>query len=130
MSQNVAFQWTFKNTQAALRLAEGETQQEVADAIGVNRRTIQRWLSDINFAAEVDRLTLMMGVASRAERLRIAKRVIKSKIRDDGSIDTSKDILDWIKFAQSETDGIKLDLTKLLAAVPGDAPPMAGEGSD
>jgi uncharacterized protein YpbB len=123
------FKWTEKTSRAATLLAEGYTKEQVAAELKVAERTVYRWQADIEFSAEVDRLTLMMGVASRAERVRIAKRVIKSKISDDGKIETSKDILDWIKFAQSETDGIKLDLTKLLAAVSGNAPPVAGEGS-
>lgn len=109
------FKWTPKSGAAAMGLAEGKTQQAVADEIEVSRRTIARWVSDIEFAAEVDRLSLMVGISSRAERLRIAMRVIKQKM-DDTGIETDKDILDWLKFAQGETDGIKLDLTAVRAA--------------
>jgi hypothetical protein len=42
-------------------------------------------------------------------------RVVKQKVRaETGEIITDKDILDWIKYVQSETDGVKLDLSKLL----------------
>ncbi len=66
------------------------------------------------FAAEVDRLSVMIGIASRAERLRFAMRVVRQKTK--GNIETDKDLLDWLKFAQSETDGVKLDLPKLAAS--------------
>ena len=63
----------------------------------------------------------MVGVASRAERLRLAMRVVKQKVRKEtGEIVTDRDILDWLKFAQSETDGVKLDLSKLAELAQGD----------
>lgn len=118
------FKWTAKSNAGAVALAEGKTQQAVADEVGVSRRTIERWMSDMDFRAEVDRLSLMTGISSRAERLRIAKRVIRQRIDDVTGVETEKDILDWLKFAQSETDGIKLDLSK-LAALGTDDPPVA-----
>lgn len=66
----------------------------------------------------------MTDVASRAERLRIAKRVVRQFTKDD-KIETVKDILDWLKFAQSETDGIKLDIAKQLAALGADEASLA-----
>lgn len=109
------FKWTKQKGDVALGLAEGKTQKEVAEEHDISDRTIQRWLQEPEFSAEVDRLSLMVGVASRAERLRIAKRVIRQKTKDE-TILTEKDLLDWLKFAQSETDGIKLELTSLLEA--------------
>ena len=107
------FKWSKKSNIAAVVLAEGFTQQEAADKADVTRRTVERWMSDISFRAEVDRLSQMIGVASRAERLRIAMRVVRQRVREGEDIDTDKDLLDWLKFAQSETDGIKLDLAAL-----------------
>lgn len=37
-------------------------------------------------------------------------RVVRQKTRADGVIETDRDVLDWLKFAQSETDGINLGL--------------------
>jgi predicted transcriptional regulator len=122
------FEWTEERTKAALMLAEGRTQAEVSEECKVTDRTVRNWLGDERFASEVDRLSLMIGVASRAERLRLANRVIRQKISGN-EISTDKDILDWIKFAQSETDGIKLDLTKLSAAVDQNETSMADRGS-
>ena len=106
------FRWSSKRQKAALALAEGQSQQAVADAIGVCRKTICNWLCVTAFAAEVDRLSCMIDVASRAERLRIVMRVVRQKVRADGTVETYKDVLDWLKFAQSETTGIRLGFSK------------------
>lgn len=112
------FEWTPEREQAALALAEGRNKTTVAKECKVSRQTIYAWLAVPEFAEEVDRLTLMTGIASRAERIRIAKRVVTQLASEDTKIIiTGKDLLDWLKFAQSETDGIKLDLAKLAAAL-------------
>jgi hypothetical protein len=43
---------------------------------------------------------------SNAERLRIAQKVIRQKVEKE-LIETEKDLLDWLKFAQGETDGVE-----------------------
>mgnify|MGYP003287292804 CR=1 FL=1 len=106
------FRWSSKRTKAALALAEGQSQQAVADTIRVCRKTICNWLCVTAFAAEVDRLSCMIDVSSRAERLRIAMRVVRQKVRADGTPETEKDLLDWLKYAQSETTGIKLGFSR------------------
>lgn len=116
------FKWTESATRAALALAEGKTRNEAAAEADITPRTLYRWLNIPEFSAEVDRLSLMIGVASRAERLRITKRVIRQMVKDDKTIKTDKDLLDWLKFAQGETDGVKLDLAKLAAIGANDAP--------
>jgi transposase-like protein len=118
------FQWTKKRTSAALLLAEGHTIEEVANSVGVNERSIYRWKGDIEFVQEVDRLTHMVGIANRAERLRMAMRIVRQlsgKLKP-----TQKDLLEWLKYAQSETDGIKLDLTPLFDATTS----VAGSGQE
>lgn len=115
------FQWNEKSEKAAISLANGDTQQQAADIAGVSDRTIRRWLEDAEFSEEVDRLTFLTGVAHKAERLRLAKRAINQL-----GIRTEKDLLDWLKYMQSETDGIKLDFTELLAAVTTDGDKVAG----
>lgn len=119
------FKWTPRKGEAAKLLALGYTQKATADEVGVSRITIIRWSKHNDFMAEVDRLSLMTGIASRAERLRIAQRAARQSVQDDiDEIKTGKDLLDWLKFAQSETDGIKLDLAALIA----DVAFVAGEG--
>lgn len=39
-------------------------------------------------------------------------RVVRQKVREDGTPETEKDLLDWLKYAQSETTGIKLGFSK------------------
>lgn len=106
------FHWSTKRHKAALALAEGQSQQAVAESIGVCRKTICNWLCVTDFAAEVDRLSCMIDISSRAERLRMAMRVVRQKAREDGTLETEKDLLDWLKYAQSETTGIKLGFSK------------------
>lgn len=110
------FKWTRTREKAALALAQGCTQNEAASESKVSERTISRWLNNNEFSAEVDRLTHMVSIATRSERLRIAMRVARQKITKSGIVVTDKDLLDWLKFAQGETDGVKLDLTALLEA--------------
>jgi hypothetical protein len=110
------FEWNKKKEKAALSLAQGDTQKEAADMARVSDRTIRRWLEHPDFSAEVDRLTHMVGMANRAERLRVAMRVVKGRVENSHYPISEKDLLDWLKYIQSETDGVQLDLTALLAA--------------
>ena len=120
------FKWTRNRDKAVLSLAEGDRIEDAADKAGVSDRTVYRWLNHPDFCIERDRLTHMMGVATRAERLRIAMRVIKGRTDSTQYPQSRADLLDWLKFVQSETDGIKLDITAVLAA----AASLAGSGSD
>ena len=109
------FKWNDKRSQAAVMLADGYTIDEVAEAIGVNSRSVDRWKADIEFSQEVDRLGLMVGIANKAERLKIARRMIRNLAKKQ--VPTHKDLLEWLKYAQGETDGIRLDLTPLFENV-------------
>jgi hypothetical protein len=106
-------EWTTVRTKAAYLLAKGYPKTYTAEQVGVTRATIYNWLDDPEFHMEVDRLTLMIDAASRAERMREVYRVLRAKRQEDGALRTDKDSLDWLKYAQSETDGVKLDLSKL-----------------
>lgn len=118
-SKTSDFKWTPARSKAALALAAGKTRKEAAEAAEVTERSIYLWLDDPAFSEEVDRLSVMTDIASRAERLRLAKRVVRQLTEEDGKLKTDKDLLEWLKFAQSETDGIKLDAVKLLEAAGG-----------
>lgn len=83
---------------------------------GVAERTVYRWQNEPEFTEEVDRLTLMVEIASRAHRLRIANRVIRQFVKEGEAIPTNKDLLEWLKYAQGETDGVKLDMAALIDA--------------
>lgn len=97
------FKWTAKKSRAALMLAEGYSKKEVSETLTVALRTVFYWADAMEFAEEVDRLSLMVGVANQAERLRIANCVIRQKVRE-GTVDTEKDLLDWLRYVQTETD--------------------------
>lgn len=115
------FVWTPKRSDAAELLAQGYTINETAERVGVSEKTIDRWKRDIEFISEVDRLSLMIDIASRSERLKIAKRVVRGLLAQRKP--TERDLLDWLKYAQSETDGVKLDLTALFEAASSMADP-------
>jgi hypothetical protein len=100
------FQWTRNRERAAFSLANGDTQKLAAEKANVTDRTIRNWLEIPEFTAEVDRMTLLVGISKRAERLRIAMRVVDARTQNQFP-QTKADLLDWLKFAQSETDGIK-----------------------
>lgn len=109
--KTAGFKWNEKRSNVAIYLSAGFTTKEAAKKAGVGERTIYEWKKKPEFLEEIDRLSLMTDIAGRAGRLRIAKRMIRKK--DNKS---KKDLLDWLKYAQSETDGVKLDLTTLAEA--------------
>lgn len=109
------FFWDDQRGNAAIALAHGKTKQEVADEVGCVKKTLYNWLAHPEFSEEVDRLSLMVGIASKAERLRLAQRVIRNKCRS-GIPETKADLLDWVKFAQSDTSGIKLEMVSAALA--------------
>lgn len=121
------YKWTPEKVEAAMMLAEGYTYKQVGGQIGKTEKTIYRWMMDTEFSAEVDRLSLMVGIASKAERLRLAKRIIRAKCSTD-IMASDKDVLDWLKFAQSETDGANLNLAGLLTTFTENVAPVASEG--
>ncbi len=100
-----SFHWTPPKRRAAAMLAEGYTIDETAADVGVNEKTVRRWKADIEFLTETNRLALEVGIASRAERIRIAQRVVRQKLRASNLSD--RDLLEWLKYSQGETDGIK-----------------------
>ncbi len=106
------FEWTQKRTAAALALAQGRKREQVASEVGATRKTVYNWLQQPEFAAEVDRLSSMTDIAAKSERLRIAMRAVRQKVSDE-RIETDRDLLDWLRFAQGETQGLKIGLTKL-----------------
>ena len=118
------FKWNEERGNVAIIQAEGYTVKETAKMAGVSERTIKAWRANDEFMAEVDRLSVMVGLASRGERMRIAQRIARTLMKRGKP--TRKDLLDWLKFAQSETDGTKLNLTSLFEA----AQSMAGSGQE
>ena len=120
------FTWTEKAGAVALALAYGKTRAEAAREHDIAQPTLYRWLEAPEFNAEVDRLTLLVGISGRAQRVRITQPVARQLVRDGLHIKTAKDPLDWLKYAQGETDGITLDLAVVAEAVAS----VASGGSD
>lgn len=106
------FKWTKKKSKVAIDLSLGFTIEETAERNDITERSIYIWKTKVAFSAEVDRLSLMTDIAGRAERLRIAKKMIRKL-----GYNSKKDILEWLKYAQGETDGIKLDLAAIAEAI-------------
>jgi hypothetical protein len=121
------WKWTRKRHKVCALLAAGKTIREASEEAGITERTIYRWKNDPTFFKALNDLTLTTGIAMRAERLRIAKRLIAQI----GSV-SEKDLLDWLKYAATETDGLRLgiadELAELLAGASSGSKPMAGEG--
>ena len=43
-----------------------------------------------------------IDIVARAERMRMAKQVVRKKARAGGTVDTKKGLLDWLKFAKAK----------------------------
>lgn len=110
------FEWTPIKECVAIHQAQGFTLKETANKCGCSERSVSKWKEYPEFLMEIDRLSLLVDIASRAERLRIAMRVVRQRTKQDEII-TSRDLLDWLKFAQSETDGAELKLTTVFEAL-------------
>ena len=111
------FRWTPLRSEIATMLANGYTNREVCAALSspallVTPSSIRSLMSNPVFSEEVNRLTLITDTASRAARVRLAKRVVHSL-----GMSTEKDLLDWLKYLQSETDGQRLNMSVLLEAL-------------
>ncbi len=80
-------------------LAEGYGQQQIADKLDISQPYISRLVNkSVDFREVLDALTFYLGLASRAERLRLAKRAMRQKELPDGQLKTDKDLLDWAKY--------------------------------
>lgn len=122
------FEWNEQRSTAAELLAEGHMLKEVAEKVGVSVRALYDWRQEAAFEEEVNRLTMMRGLAIRAERARVAKRAIRRMIDEEtGDLKTSKDPLDWLKYLQSETNGAIFSIPELTTFAQ-NAASLAGKG--
>jgi transposase len=109
------FKWTKRRIELAETIADGNSVKNAAKICDISERTAYRWNSNLEFSTEVDRLTLMMGIASKAKRLRIAKKVVREKMA--GGVNTKKDLLEWMQFAAKETDEVRLNLADIIGSM-------------
>jgi len=97
VTQSNVFLWTAKRKKASLLISEGtKNYEEIAEEVGVHRKTFWEWRQHPIFQAEVSRLTLANEKATREGLLRLAYKAIEKKI---GSVaDDRSTVLEWTKF--------------------------------
>lgn len=91
------FRWTGPRTKAANLISEGiKNYEEIAEEVGVHRKTLWEWRQHPIFQAEVRRLTFENEKATKEGLLRLAYKAIEEKI---GNLKDDKNTaLDWAKF--------------------------------
>lgn len=96
-------------------LAAGATQAEVAEEYGIGLRTVQRWVADPDFAAEVESQAAAMTRAVHARLKSLAGAAIESLgniamrgSKDADRINAAKLILDRVAPATQKLD-VKTD---------------------
>lgn len=118
VSPPTPFKWTPEKYNAVMWLADGYTWQETANEVGVDKRTICNWMQNPEFSAELDEFTVMFTLASKAERVRVMKRIIRQKINEDGTYQTKADLIDWMKLLKDEIGSLSLGLAEKPANYP------------
>ena len=124
--------WTEPKDIAAHVLGHGYTVRWAAIAAKVNERTIYNWKHDPDFMDMVDEITVTTGLATKGERIREAKgivREIKAWRKEQGKIPSEKDILDWLKYLRDEQEGLRLFSDEQLEQF-AEALTAAGRGQD
>jgi hypothetical protein len=128
------FEWTPQRVKAAELLAEGRLIKDVAAECECSDHTIYNWRQETVFSQEVDRLTLTRDVANRAERVRIARRMLLKKAASGAieDLESAKDPIEILRFIQSETNGAVCSIPELeqLAAILAGNSPVTGSGPE
>jgi len=116
LNEKGEFIWNELRDKAAALLAQGYQKTYVADQVGVSRKTIYNWLEQDDFQLAIDELSLMLGIASKAYRLRLMNQALQQFIDQNGTIDISGfTLLDLLKEARMQTEGVKLGIVSELA---------------
>lgn len=84
-------------------LAGGLSTNEVGEELARDGSTIRRWRQDPKFANQLEIAILNQGASLRAERIRLAKKML----RKVGSENTKADPLEILRYLRDETDGAK-----------------------
>ena len=112
------FIWNDMRGEAAALLAQGYQKSYIATEVGVSKKTIYTWLKEPEFEEEVDRLSLMLGVASKAFRLRLINQAIRKFKGENGELDVGDDsLLAYLKEARMQSEGVKLGIVTELATL-------------
>lgn len=91
------FIWTGQRKKAALLISEGtKNYEDIAEEVGIHRKTFWEWRQHPIFQEEVSRLTLANEKATKEGLLRLSYKAIEEKI---GNLQNDKNTaLDWAKF--------------------------------
>jgi len=88
-----------KKRRACWLLAQGSSQQQVADTLGCSQPYISKLKNeDVEFRESLDALTCYVSWATAGERLRLAYRAINQLIEDDGLNLRGTDLLEWLNY--------------------------------
>jgi hypothetical protein len=119
------FIWTEQRDRAAILLALGHNKAYVAKQVGISDRTVFNWLKEPQFEKEVDDLSLIMGSASKAYRARFINQAILQFKDKEGKLDLEgTTLLDWLKEARMNAEGVKLGIVSELASIVEEKPSM------
>jgi len=125
------FEWDDRRDRAAVMLAEARPKKEICEAIGISTKTLYMWEQNEDFSKEVDRLSLMLGTASKSNRLRLINKAIQQMIDENGKIDlTGVTFLELLKEARMQTEGLRLDIFNQIAAIHEETGFVVSAGSD
>lgn len=115
---------------AILKLAQGYTIKEAAEAAEVTERTVYNWKKIEKFNAEVDRLSVMVGLASKAERTRTLMQMARQKMNKETGEweldDTS--LMDILKEMRMQIEGTRIDITDIYSSLVEEARSVARSG--
>lgn len=96
--------WSKKKLEIAGLIADGRlTIEDIAKKYGLSSRTIYRWQNQPEFNEKVGQLVLSTDIALKSERIRIARRIVREKLREG----SQKDLLDWLKYIHEEIKEMK-----------------------
>lgn len=110
--------WDERQVAAAIMLAEGHPKVEIYEKLGIERSTLWRWEQNEEFATEVDKLSLMYGLASKAKRMREINRIALMFDRAlTHPINEGYTYLDLLKEARMQSEGVRLDILSTLTAI-------------
>jgi hypothetical protein len=123
--------WDQKKRDIAAALAEGKRPGNVALEFGLSEGYIRRLKQNKDFMSYVDELTMTLGLATAAERVRIAKAMIEKKLED--GLASKKDVLEWMRYLGEETGhlnaqgsvNITMHITQQMQQVPAAERPAA-----
>lgn len=108
MSENrrkkTEFVWDDVKLKAAEGMARGDNRQSLAETLNTTDRTLRRWAEHPDFQRKIDEIIQDIDIAQKSERIKIAKKVIRAKMKDEDPENwTKKDLLEWLKYVGEET---------------------------